>query len=183
MKNLILTSFIVVVIFVGCKTFFVEEKSGCPTPPDTFEESDIFGTWVAGFQSIGYTDTIIIREDGYYKQSIWIAQPYYEFESDWLSWWLEYKDGVYYLHLEEMKMCVYWLGMDCESNEGGDQVWHGEDHWLAFCRGDEWVNTPGEGVLILLGTKEEFVQPPRGFELVSLGKSTIGVTVYKLQEP
>jgi hypothetical protein len=159
----------------GCDLLPRKNKKGCLPPPANFEVSDLYGTWSSSIDS--YSDTIIIREDGTYQQHIWIAEPYYEFESEWLPWWLEYKDEVYYLHLTGMRMCVYWLGMDC------DQLGSGDAYWMNYCRDDEWMQTPGEGVLILLGTPDQFEQPPLGFNLVGLQKSTIGVTVYRFQEP
>jgi hypothetical protein len=175
-KRIFTISILLIMLFSsGCDLFPDENQNGCLPPPVNFKVSDLYGIWIKGVEE--YSDTLFLREDGFYKQKIWIAQPYYEFESDWLPWWLEFKDGVYYLHLQDMRMCVYWLGMDC------DQLGSGDAYWMDYCRDDEWVQTPGEGVLILLGTPDGYVQPPRGFDLVSLQKSTIGVTVYRLQEP
>jgi hypothetical protein len=181
-------SFVIVVVLsilvlsVGCLvlgyrlfTFIGRSSthSGC-IPPVEFSEADLIGTWVSELP--GQKDTLILREDDRYKQILEIDHPPFDYESEWLPWWVEYKEsGIPYLHLEGMRLCVYFSGIDCE------QVGGGEHNWNDFCQ-DEWVQTPGEGVLMVLGVPEQFIQPPRGMELVALGKHLEGVTYYQLRE-
>ena len=123
----------------------------------------------------GRTDTLLILEDRTYRQTIRIDEPPFEHEGGLLQWWIEYgEDGVPRLHLEDMRLCVYFDGVDCTQTGGGLQ------YWRDFCQ-DEWIQTPGEGVLMVLGVPEQFAQPPRGFELVALSKHLEGTTYYELQ--
>jgi len=174
-QKLWLLLFLVPMLLFGCKLIQGEENSGCIPPSELFTVADLIGTWATELP--GQTDTLIIREDGLYKQIVHIERPSFDYEGEWLPWRIEYKEsGIPYLHLESMRMCVYFDGMDCE------QVGGGEHYWKDFCR-DEWIQTPGEGVLMVLGVPERVIQPPRGFELVALGKHIEGVAFYQLQEP
>lgn len=162
------------VFFSACTTNQSKEKTGC-IPPEDFSTDDLVGTWKAGGET--RNDTLIIKEDGHYKQILHVELDGFDHESDWYSWWIDYSDdSIPYLHLENMRMCVYFSAMDCE------QVGSGVTRWYDFCQ-DEWIQTPGEGVLMVLGVSEIFIQPPGGIELVAFHGYTEGTTVYQLQEP
>ena len=146
-------------------------KNNC-APPEDFHESDMIGNWQAGLSE--KSDTLVIRDDGYYQQIIHREEPAFNYISEWQPWHLEFSDyGTLYLHLENMKYCVYWPQIPCEQTENG------EISWYDFCK-DEWVKTPGEGLLIVLPGKKGYIQPPKGIQLFSLQKDTVEVTVYKL---
>lgn len=129
----------------------VSQSDGCIPPPQGFSGADLAGTWVAGLS--WRKDTLVIRENGTYKQSIHIGQytealPF-DYESDWQSWRLEYdQGGMPYLHLDGMRLCAYSGGyVDCEVVGGGDTP---EAKWYDFCK-KQWIQMPGEGVLIIQG--------------------------------
>lgn len=152
-----------------------KEQGGCAPPAEGFSEADLIGTWKTGDQD--RNDTLILRDDGLYKQIVYVEFENFDYESGWQSWRIENQDnGMPYLHLEGMRMCVYFSAKDCETSGSDDTQWYD------FCR-DEWVQTPGEGVLMVWGIPEKFIQPPRGINLVAFEGYTVGVTVYELQEP
>ncbi len=57
-------------------------STGCDRPPkEGFSETDLVGTWSAmGSQG---DNTIIIREDGQYKQIMKVQRTGFNYESDW----------------------------------------------------------------------------------------------------
>jgi len=132
----------------------------CVLPPGDFDNSNLTGTWVAGFGD--ETDTLIFREDGTYRQIVNFGATGYRFEGDWRKWWMETGErGTSYLHLQGMRLCVSYVLPNCEF-EGG-----GETRWWDFCE-DRMVSMPDEGILIVLGVQEGLFQPPRGIQLVPL---------------
>jgi hypothetical protein len=136
------------------------EDANCPLPPKNFQISDLVGTWVAGVGD--ETDTLILHEDGQYKQVISRDVSNFRFESGWQKWWVEYEEsGTPHVILEGMRLCVSYHLPDCNlvgGNEAG---------WWDFCE-NQIVRMPGKGILIVIGIPEQFVQPPRGIELVPL---------------
>ena len=150
-------------------------ETGCIPPPETFTEKDLVGTWRYGLDDSN--DTLIIREDGTYKQIIHKESQSFDYESEWLPWWVEYMDiGIPYLHLEGMRLCVVWGALDCETVGGG------EGKWIDYCY-DRSVELINEGVLTITGVQPRFTQPPRGFHLAPFDKSYDGVSPYYLVEP
>lgn len=152
-------------------------RDGCPLPPKGFQESDLFGTWDALGES--EANTVIIRKDGKYKQSMQASWKGPAFESDWQSWHLTYaENGHPYLHLQGLRMCAYWDQMDCSGNTRitpirvGDtkDPFSDEAYWYNFCQG-KWVETPSEGVFIVMGGA---TAPPRDIRLVPFTKSADG---------
>ena len=166
---------IIIVLLYACNSNQNDDGEGCTPPPVSFSESDLIGTWVS--RTLDDSDTIILREDGQYKQIIHKETPAFDDESGWQPWWIEHtENGIPHLHLEGMRMCVYWSHKDCNQQGGG------ETRWYDFCQ-DEWIQTPDDGVLMVLGVPDRFTQPSRGIELVAFKIHTIGVTYYQLQEP
>lgn len=154
------------------------EQSKCTPVPEKFSEKDLVGTWFAGSVSDPVrNDTLIIRDNGTYKQIIHIGTPLFDYESEWLSWWLEYgENGIAYLHLEEMRLCAYWPSMDCQELGGGDI------YWYDFCQ-EQWLQTPNEGIIMVLGIPKRFTQTPRGIDLFLLRKFSESAWKYELQQP
>ena len=174
MRNRHILFFLVVsVLFLaGCGSTDSSDEdstSPCKPPPTEFSESDLIGTWEAGL--LDHHDTLILREDGKYKQIIHIENPPFDYESEWYSWWVEYdQNGIPYVHLENMRMCVYWSGLGCNQSGGGGQ-------WYDYCQ-DEWISMPaGEGILIAI-VQENYTQSLYGFQLLALQKFEEGVTAY-----
>jgi hypothetical protein len=115
-------------------------------PPVGFER-DLTGTWEAG--SPENSDTLVLRSDHEYKQSIHrVGNQYYSemnYESDWQSWWIEYRaNGIPCLHLSGMRLCGLDPRLSCATSGG-----NGYD----FCS-DEFVPMKNEGILLILMAQE-----------------------------
>jgi hypothetical protein len=137
-------------------------ETSCPLPPEGFQTSQLIGTWVTDFGE--KTDTLILREDWQYKQIIRSDASINLYESDWMKWRVEYgESGTPYLHIEGMRLCVSYHLQDCTFVGGGDTEW-----WDA-CE-NKIIRMPGEGILVVIGIPERFVQPPLGIELTPLIK-------------
>jgi hypothetical protein len=134
----------------GLVSPIIQPPNNCVAPPDSFSEVDLVGTWVAGTPD--RYDTLIIKPDNTYIQTIHIAYLNYDYKSDPQAWWLEYmqntKQNIPYLHLIGMRLCASNPDFGCENVGGG-----GTD----FCRG-KWINMENEGVLIVLGLPKSFIQ-------------------------
>lgn len=120
------------------------------------------GTWTAGWSRFGIPDdTLIIREDGTYKQILDLPNtegPPFKYESDWQPWRLEYgENGLPYLHMTGMRLCAYTGGyIGCDVVGGGDSP---KAQWYDSCK-ETWVHMPGEGVLIVMGRPRLSAQTP-----------------------
>jgi len=128
----------------------------CAPPPEGFSDIDLVGTWIAGTPS--QRDTLTIRADGTYKQSVHIeyaTKPTVDFESDWQNWWLEYTDNnIVVLHLVGWRMCGYDLGIGCDVSGGSG---------IHMCEVN-YEDNPGEGVLYVMGESEITLTLPLGLE-------------------
>jgi len=184
---LALAGLMTVGIGIGCWLLFpcIVGLSGdwappCPPPPEGFSKADLVGTWEAGVPD--QRDTLVIREDGTYKQSIHIeftSLPPLDYESDWQPWWLEEREnGIPYLHLEGMRLCAFNPGLSCDQ-AGGD----GHD----FCR-NEQIRMENEGILLVMGVPKPRINlyggtdAPRGISLIFPAGSE-NSWAYDLKEP
>ena len=152
------------------------KSSGC-LPLENFLEADLVGTWVA--ESLRDTDTLILKEDGTYKQIIHIESRMIDYESDWQRGQIEYTEiGIPHLYLEGLRTCAYLRGSDCRQagSDGG--------FWWDFCAKDS-INMPADGgILIVVGVSRQFQQPLRGIRLVLPTRYTDeGAWTYELREP
>ncbi len=69
-------------------------------PPPALQESDLIGTWKADYD-FGGDDTLILREDGKFKQIYKNQRENYVYETPWNEWWLErFPDGRMRVHLK-----------------------------------------------------------------------------------
>jgi hypothetical protein len=154
--------FVVLLIVLLLSACGSERSNACGQIPRTeFAESDLVGTWDA--VDALRDSTFIIREDRRYKQTIYVERTGFSYEGDWLPWRVEYsEEGFPYLHLEGLLMCAYWRQMDCstamtniEPVDVGDtkDPFADEYYWYDYCR-KEWVETPGEGVYLILEGSE-----------------------------
>ncbi len=151
--------------------------NGCILPPKEFSEMDLVGTWYSGMPD--WSDTLIIQKDGTYKQILHLEyreKPTLDYESDWQPWRLEYRaDGLPYLHLTGMRVCAYVGGniTDCSVVGGGKGKWYDP------CK-EEWVQMPGEGVLIAMGWLRLNSQTPepRGVSLNLLLRDPVDMKSY-----
>jgi hypothetical protein len=176
LQNILFIFFVTSMIVIqGCSSDETENR--CIPPPERFNEKDLIGTWRHGLPQA--EDQIIIREDGYYKQIIHYEglDGSFDYESDWQSWWLEFReDGIPYLHLVGMRMCIIWILQDCEMVGVGDGLV--DD----FCH-DELVHLPSnEGVLMVHGMYEDSEGNSKGIALVPFAiHETVGY--YSFVEP
>ena len=168
--------------------FEMEEKHPCQ-PPDGFSEELLVGTWWAGYHSDPkVSDTLIISEDGTYKQIIQLEVPEYEFESDWQPWRIEYlQNGTIYLHLTDMRLHSF------NPNGIADDVVGARGWFMDICSGpgvmpgggeihEGFQMPPGEVILIVRNVPKRFVQPPRGFRLDLPPITDTSSWSYELQE-
>jgi hypothetical protein len=182
-------SFIVLLIGLFLSACRSEESNVCARLLKAgFSESDLIGTWDA--VDALRDSTIIIREDGRYKQTMYVERTGFSYEGDWLPWRVEYFEGsIPYLHLEGLLMCAYWRQMDCSTEKTNIEPVEVDDtkdpfadeyYWYDYCR-EKWVQTPGEGVFLVL----ESELAPHGIRLVPLTKSASGTSgpTYKLRKP
>ena len=148
------------------------EANTCPPPPVGFTAADLVGTWASGNE-----DKLILRADGTYKQIMHVStHPPFNYESDWLPWSMTYsKDGMPYLHLKDMRLCVYWDVIDCQQVGGGKTVWYD------FCE-KEAVQMPGEGILMVIGPPKGLKLPPSDVSLFPLQGYTEGTISYEFQK-
>jgi len=129
----------------------------CPPLPETFTEADLIGTWVAQYDHT--IDTLILREDGKYKQIVNAA--YLQYESDWQEWWIEHRpSGFLRLHLEGMRRCDGITSL-CLMEGGGLT----QDDWGVDECENETIRMAGEVVLIVTGVPERYRDVPRRIEL------------------
>lgn len=143
--------------------------------------AEVVGRWRAS--DVTRNETLIIRGDGTYRQTIHIQHigtPNKDYEGDWHVWALEQSAHGSYLHLQQMNLCAAFQGLnDCEDAAGVDA------RWGDYCRGDfSGVPRPaniGEGILVALKAPG-FPQLPRGLELVLLYEQE-SPWVYERQQP
>lgn len=172
-RKLIIVTFLVVFLLAACGS---EEMSECSQPPEGFSSSSLVGTW-GGTIDTAWDSTIVIREDGRYKQSMNIQRTGFKYESDWLPWRLEYsQQGVPYLHLEGMMLCgAYYYVIECTDKTALTGV---GTNWYDACK-QKWEYINNEGVFrISIGSAQ------RKTRLVPLTKSSDGPTgpSYTLRE-
>jgi len=134
------------------------KKNYCPALPITFKEIDLVGTWEASY-SLYDQDTLILKEDGTYKQIFDNPAGSYCYESDWQKWWVEPREsGFIRLHLNGMRRCDGPTSI-CEREGGGIDpqfLWS-----IDYCE-NEVIEMPDEVVLIVTGSKDN---PLRGIIL------------------
>ena len=127
------------------------DQCSASKPPPGFER-DLAGTWQYGFPS--YSDTLVIRDDRTYQQSIHRDANGYsgavDYQSAWQPWWIEYNgDGIPYLHLSGMHLCQARAEKDCTTSGGS-----GYD----FCS-QRFVPMKYEGILLIL-SRSPTINPP-----------------------
>lgn len=168
---IIITTTIIIIFFsLGCSSCVPSESEEvastpardwrCSPLPDTFDQTDLVGTWTSKRGNLS-TDTIVIHEDGTFRQTFHRRANNYFYESPWNRWWLERKtSGGVYLHLEGMHYCISTDEM-CEREGGGGGNWTFYDK----CEGRS-VSMVNEVILVVTGT--EGVRYP-GIELAPRG--------------
>jgi hypothetical protein len=127
------------------------KKYSCPTLPSTFKEADLVGIWVASY-SLNDKDTLVLKENGTYKQTYDDPDAGQWYESDWQEWWLEQRESGYFrLHLKGMRRAGEIESIFNREGGGIDpEIFTAID----YCE-NEVVEMPEEIVLIVTGTKDE----------------------------
>ena len=154
LSKLIRCIILVVVMALSACAFVVEEPTNqanavCPALPKSFTEEDLIVTWLADYAN-GNFDTIVIREDGTYKQIFSSTVAGSSFESDWQKWWIEQRDSGYVrLHLESMRRCDD-LESICQDLDGGLDP--SLSRAIDYCE-DTSIRMEREVVLIVTGTQ------------------------------
>jgi len=128
----------------------------------------------------GHTDTLIIRENGTYKQIVNVDMnnlPSIAYESDWQSWSLEYSvDNIAYLHLSGMSFCGMNPEIPCNVRVSGG---------FDFCQGES-MRMENEGILLVLASREELLPGTEEVEAHIYMHYPLGSEnswVYTFQEP
>jgi hypothetical protein len=184
-------AFVILLLVLVLSACGPKEPSGCITfRPEGFSESDLIGTW-RGTIKAPRDSTIIVAEDGRYRQSINIEKTGFKYDGDWKPWRVTYSDeGLPYVHFKDFVMCAYWRDVDCKTGKSSitpivvddtKDPFSGEYYWYDDCQ-KEWVETTGEAVFIVIRTTDYY---PRGINLVTLSKSSDAFTApsYSLREP
>jgi hypothetical protein len=159
-----------------------EEKWRCPSVPETFEETDLIGTWQSRYHTGSVTDTLILRGDGTYQQIYDDQLANYYYTSPWNRWYVEHRSsGGLYLHLEGMHYC---LSTDeiCRREGGGGGDWSYYDR----CEGQTIWTMGDEVILAITGIGDSrfpgVKSAPRGVLLWHMKSSDYGDRVFILQE-
>lgn len=130
--------------------------ANCPHLPESFKEADLIGTWVAEYRGGLATDTLMLRDDGKYKQIYDAPEGHFHYESDWQTWWVEFrKVGYLWLHMEGMRRCDDFPEV-CRQAGGGTQR-----GTYDYC---EYVDVPQQNEVILVVTGVKY-ETPRGIIL------------------
>jgi len=101
-----------------------EARWRCPSLPSSFQQSDLVGTWQSQYFPRSVTDTLILREDGTFRQILENDLASFYYTSPWNEWYLERRSaGGLLVHLRGMRYC---LSTDeiCRRPEGGGGEWH-----------------------------------------------------------
>jgi len=167
----ILAAALVLGLLTGCASSTPEEEPGgwkCEPLPIGFDELDLVGTWRSVYYPRLVTDTLILREDGTYRQIYENNSTGRHIETPWNRWYVEYgPNGGAYLHLVGMHYCLS-TGERCAHPGGGD--------WPYYDRCQtRLVSNMGWEVILIIEGSEGFRSPdprsesvPRGFFLSHL---------------
>lgn len=125
----------------------------CPPLPATFKESDLIGRWLAKYGGDD-TDSLMVKEDGTYKQIYNDPLSGYHYESEWQTWSIEHRaSGFLRLHMKGMRRCD-GTGEFCKREGGGLGGSYPIRYYaIDYCEG-EGVEMPDEIILVVTGVLE-----------------------------
>jgi hypothetical protein len=147
-------------MFICCSGSILLGRSlfAYPSVPDTFEETDLIGTWQATYGTALTKDTITLKADGTYQQIFQSPESDYFYTGPWNKWHLEYTaDGKPKLHLENMRYCAGTI-------EGCEATGRGEPTIYYDFVEREYIKLTNEVILRVLGDEDS----PRGIRLWNL---------------
>lgn len=139
----------------------------CLPVPETFQQQDLVGTWVADFSGGTGTDTLHLYADGTFEQSYEDASTNYRYKGELGQWSLENRaSGGLYLHLQGMKFCAFedhCMDPGLMNEFGG---------FRDYCE-REFVQMNGEYILAVVGADPRLYlnEPHRGVVLKSFRPS------------
>jgi len=151
-------------------------RARCGPLPETFQESDLVGTWEVTREAGPLWHTIVLREDRTYKQMY--QKPSGErYTSPWNRWYVEHRpSGGVYVHLEGMH---YWYNDPLPLGGGGN--------WLFwdYCE-DRVLEMKGEVILAVVESVEPdplYGAAPRGIILLQMSADPDSIIPhFRLQE-
>ncbi len=128
----------------------------CWSLPESFQKSDLIGTWQMEKIRGQVTHTLILRADEMYKYIYENAlDNHYRYESPWNRWYLEYRpNGLAYLHLVEMRLC-YKFGCSWELDRRGEiRIGLGDTPVYDHCEQRVLFHVGREVILSVTGSAE-----------------------------
>lgn len=141
--SILLIILVLVMLIASCTT----DISKSSNPPETLQEFDLVGTWMANYGSYRGIDRLVLREDGLFQQTYENPRDGYVFQTSWNQWRLDHlADGRVRIYLKGAR---YYAG----GEPGGELI--ATEPWT-FCdpfaeRGDDWtkwdINMIGKLVL------------------------------------
>jgi hypothetical protein len=118
------------------------ESWRCGISESQITELDLVGVWVTSYRSESRFDTLILSDNGTYKQIYINNETGYKYESETNNWWIEVRaDGGAYLHLKGMLYCGGAAGTCLSPNDSGE--------FYDYC-GDAWFDMKEEFILSLV---------------------------------
>jgi hypothetical protein len=160
-----LAAALVLGLLIGCASSTPEEEPGgwkCEPLPTGFDELDLVGTWRSVYYPRLITDTLILREDGTYRQIYDNNRTDRYIETPWNRWYVEYgPEGGAYLHLVGMHYCLS-TGDRCAQAGGGGRPYYDR------CQG-RLVSNMGREVILIIEGSEGFKSPDPRIESVPRG--------------
>ena len=169
----LIAEFLIAFMCISCTSnVHSTTTQACPSLPQTFQESDLVGTWISEHET--FTDTLILRKDRTYRQDYFRKTDSYHFENTGRRWWPEPRaNDTLYLHLEGMRRCD--SDELCAKGSGGGGDWA----YLDFCE-NQLVEMPNEVILIVMGAKS-YKSSPGEIELWHMAR-TYGSYYFRRQE-
>ena len=142
-RSLLIIAFLIAAVIQGCA--LGDKSSPCPQVPEGFDAKSLVGQWEATYAA-GAKDTLTIRADGTYSQRFSDPASGIKFSIEDRGWRLEPgENGLFYLHLENMRRCDR-ISDICDLEDGGG----GDSFWWDFCA-DDTVRMVAEVKLLVTG--------------------------------
>jgi hypothetical protein len=129
-----------------------------------FDELDLVSTWEAHYGSLARTETLVLQEDGKYRQTFEDHSSGYSYRGEMHDWWTESRPGGgLYVHFDQMKMCDF----EDECVRTGDSA--SDSDFYDFCT-DAFVRFKGEMIMAVAGSRPYVLvgEAPRGIALAEM---------------
>jgi hypothetical protein len=147
MKHLRAIPFLLLIFgLTGCASNEQSLPDQCIAPKGGFSVDDLSGIWTA--QTIGRSDTLILRSDGHYKQIVHIETPRTDYESEWLPWSIEGMGYIAYVRLDGLSLCAVWGQSECLVHEN-------DNYSRNVCMDSSLHHPPGIIRLTIIGNRDD----------------------------